>query len=134
MLFRSEFVDANYGELLLKPTNPTRDEYNFDGWYKDSECTELWDFDTDRIYGNTTLYAKWTSSTSIENMNDDKIIIFTSEGKIIVSNTNTPIVVYSIAGAVVRTIPQPSAIEFIDIESGCYIVRTGSISAKAVVN
>lgn len=33
----------------------------FGGWYSDSECTTPFDFDT-QIFGNTTIYAKWTET------------------------------------------------------------------------
>ena len=43
-----------------KPANPTRNCYRFDGWYKDEECTQRWDFKTDRVTEElTVLYAKW---------------------------------------------------------------------------
>jgi len=48
------------GALVIKPADPTRDGYTFTGWYKDSECTEAWDFVTG-IMGTAdiTLYAGW---------------------------------------------------------------------------
>lgn len=33
--------------------------YTFDGWYKDSGCTKEWDFASDTIESDTTIYAKW---------------------------------------------------------------------------
>ena len=48
------------GQKAEKPVDPSSDEYVFLGWYKDCECTEEWDFDTDTITGATTIYAKWT--------------------------------------------------------------------------
>ena len=32
----------------------------FKGWYKEASCTNLWNFSTDTVTENTTLYAKWT--------------------------------------------------------------------------
>jgi hypothetical protein len=34
----------------------------FGGWYKEPECATPWDFVTDTISGDTTLYALWTPS------------------------------------------------------------------------
>lgn len=48
------------GNLATRPADPTREGYVFGGWYKDSALTQVWDFDTERIYDNTTIYAKWT--------------------------------------------------------------------------
>jgi uncharacterized repeat protein (TIGR02543 family) len=39
---------------------PTKDGYTLDGWYKDAEGTEPWDFDTGTVTSDITLYAKWT--------------------------------------------------------------------------
>ncbi len=61
-----------YGEKIeYIPENPTRDGYTFDGWYKESECINAWNFEVDTlpeeqfneeeitIYQETKLYAKW---------------------------------------------------------------------------
>lgn len=45
--------------LITKPDTPVRKGYGFMGWYKDKKCTKEWDFTTDKIKVNTTLYAKW---------------------------------------------------------------------------
>ena len=47
-------------EKVTKPTTPTKEGYNFGGWYKESECTNVWDFDTDTVTSDVTLFAKWT--------------------------------------------------------------------------
>lgn len=41
------------------PENPTKSGKYFAGWYKDSGCTDMWDFDTDTITRDMTLYARW---------------------------------------------------------------------------
>lgn len=51
---------VQYGEKLTKPEDPKRDGYMFDAWYKDLDKTEKWDFDTDTVSGNMTLFAGWT--------------------------------------------------------------------------
>jgi uncharacterized repeat protein (TIGR02543 family) len=48
------------GYKVIKPTDPTRPDYHFDGWYMDAAYTNKWDFDTDVVTSDTTLYAKWT--------------------------------------------------------------------------
>ena len=124
---------VKYGELLPKLADPVREGYDFAGWHKDQELTQLWDFDNDRVYSNTTLYAKWNSATSIEDMNSDGTIVYSGSRCIVVKNAITPITVYSISGATVRTIQQPSEMESIDIEPGYYIVRIGEKSTKVMV-
>ncbi len=48
-----------YGELLEVPEDPTREGYEFTGWYLDSACEELWEEDEDKIQSDITLYAGW---------------------------------------------------------------------------
>ena len=53
-------IQADYGSKLDEPTEPSRLGYTFTGWYKDGKYNDKWDFDTDTVAGDTTLYAKWT--------------------------------------------------------------------------
>ena len=41
---------------VTKPANPTKSGYKFTGWYLDKDCTEPWDFNTNIVRRNTTLY------------------------------------------------------------------------------
>ena len=43
----------------LSAVTAERGQYIFKGWYKDSNRTELWDFDEDTVYDDITLYAGW---------------------------------------------------------------------------
>ena len=42
-----------------KPADPTRENYDFAGWYKESTFTNAFNFDSELITTNTTIYAKW---------------------------------------------------------------------------
>jgi uncharacterized repeat protein (TIGR02543 family) len=53
-------VTTSYNSTIAAPASPTKTGYTFEGWYKDSSFRTAWDFATDRIASNTTLYAKWT--------------------------------------------------------------------------
>ena len=50
---------VQYGEKIKEPEAPIRDGYTFNGWYSDLDRTQLWNFDTDTVKGNMTLYAGW---------------------------------------------------------------------------
>ncbi len=52
-------VTVTEGETVAKPQAPTREDYTFEGWYKNSDLTEEWSFDSDKVTENVTLYAKW---------------------------------------------------------------------------
>ena len=48
------------GQKATKPATPTKNGYTFAGWFKDTAKTAAFDFTTETISGNTTVYAKWT--------------------------------------------------------------------------
>lgn len=50
-----------YGSHVDQPSDPSEEGYTFVGWYKEDACTNAWDFDSDVVEDNTTLYAKWTA-------------------------------------------------------------------------
>ena len=52
------------GGTLAQPNSPTNMNYIFNGWYTDTNYTTKWDFDTDTVTNNITLYAKWTVPAS----------------------------------------------------------------------
>ena len=76
------WVDDYDGEVIsYVPENPVREGYTFDGWYKEPECINKWDFAKDIVpkkiiknyvsketghnyvkyeYKQTSLYAKWS--------------------------------------------------------------------------
>ena len=45
--------------LLQAPAFPEKEGYVFNGWYKDEEFTQVWDFENDYVTGAMKLYAKW---------------------------------------------------------------------------
>ena len=59
-------ITADYNTLVTQPANPTKQGYTFAGWYKDEECTDLWNFAVDPVPAqNITLHAGWTSGTNV---------------------------------------------------------------------
>ncbi len=55
----SQTVDK--GSHATEPTPaPTDADWNFGGWYKEAACTNSYDFSTETVTANITLYAKWT--------------------------------------------------------------------------
>jgi len=53
------------GGKAVRPRPVFRYSYGFDGWYKDSGFLNAWNFDTDTVTGNITLYAKWEKETCV---------------------------------------------------------------------
>lgn len=57
-------VSVKAGNTVSFPeTVPTRDGYDFDGWYVDKDCTMLWEKTTVPT-GDTVLYAGWKRSST----------------------------------------------------------------------
>ncbi len=52
-------VTADYNSIISQPSSPTKTNYGFVGWYKDAEGQTAWNFETDKVTSNVTLYAKW---------------------------------------------------------------------------
>ena len=55
------------GSLITEPSPaPTRTGYDFEGWYKEETYLTKWNFATDTVAANITLYAKWKTLSDIE--------------------------------------------------------------------
>ncbi len=50
---------------VAQPENPTKNSCLFVDWYKEPELTTIWDFTTDMVTKNITLYSKWNIIASI---------------------------------------------------------------------
>lgn len=48
------------GNRHYKATAPTADGFEFDGWYKDSDCTQKFEEGGEVLTANTDLYGRWT--------------------------------------------------------------------------
>lgn len=72
---------TNYNTTITAPVASTKTRYTFAGWYKETDCTHVWDFATDKVTGNITLYTKWTINTCT--------ITFNSQGGSIVPSITT---------------------------------------------
>lgn len=56
------YVDVKAGSTIRKPKDPVAVGYRFGGWYRDAACKKAWNFDTDAVQEDMTLYAKWTEN------------------------------------------------------------------------
>lgn len=70
------------GQKIATPTAPTKTGWKFNGWYTDSNCTKVWNFTSDKLQSNMTLYAKWTDITAPTG----EIKLGTSSWKTLLSN------------------------------------------------
>jgi len=57
---------------VTKPADPTRDNYTFTGWAKaDNEAAALWNFETETVSGDITLFARWAINTHAVTFDSD---------------------------------------------------------------
>lgn len=54
------------GSKAVKPADPVKTGYTFEGWFKEASCTNAWNFASDTVAAETTLYAKWTYVTAAD--------------------------------------------------------------------
>ena len=52
-------VQVDKGSTVERPADPTREGYDFAGWYADEWCVTPYNFDT-KVSADTTIYADWT--------------------------------------------------------------------------
>jgi uncharacterized repeat protein (TIGR02543 family) len=69
------------GATITKPEeDPARPGFSFVGWHKESAGTNVWNFDTDTVTANTTLYAKWTAVYTVTFITGDGSTVAPIEG------------------------------------------------------
>lgn len=65
----ADITKVPYGFLIPEPApNPTAPGYVFSGWYTEYKCLpeNVWHFDSDKVYRDLTLYAKWEATNSFD--------------------------------------------------------------------
>ena len=67
----NNYTSYTYGTALTLPV-PTKDGYDFDGWYSDSEFTEKVTEIADTATGDKTVYAKWNSTVNYKLISTDE--------------------------------------------------------------
>ena len=60
-----EQVYVTAGETLTEPSGLTKTGFSIEGWYTDSSFTDAWDFTSDTVTSDMTLYVKWAEGFSI---------------------------------------------------------------------
>lgn len=71
---------VKHGSKVTKPNDPTRTGYTFGGWYKEAACTNQWNFTSDTVTSNITLYAKWTANGTTPPTPTKYTVTFDSQG------------------------------------------------------
>jgi uncharacterized repeat protein (TIGR02543 family) len=56
---KNSTVITHVDSTLVAPATPTRTGYTFADWYKETNCINIFDFTTETINKNTTIFANW---------------------------------------------------------------------------
>lgn len=75
----SDITGLSYNAAITAPAAPTKTGYAFGGWYKDNRWNDKWDFSTDRVTTDITLYAKWTLGAPTVQLTADKTDVIYGE-------------------------------------------------------
>ena len=73
-------VKVEHGKTVTKPTDPVKASFTFGGWYKERECTTRWNFATDTVTADITVYAKWQTTSIIIAFNSYKMRCWKPDG------------------------------------------------------
>jgi hypothetical protein len=52
-----------FGSLAMEPNTPSWSAHALEGWFKEPDCMNRWDFTSDTVTEDVTLYAKWLVCT-----------------------------------------------------------------------
>lgn len=125
-----QILTVTKNATIIKPTDPTKSGYTFAGWYKEAACVYAWDFTTDVVTSDITLYAKWTEiNTSISRQtvsnfkmypNPAKEKLYFEYAKI----SNACIMILDLQGKqVVNRLTSSDYIDISILSKGIYIVK-----------
>ena len=114
---------------LTNPTDPTKDGYVFDAWYKESSLTTAWNFQTDVVTEDITLYAKWIENGSnIAETQANTINIYPNPAQHTLYIQSEEVVeqvnVYDISGRNLLQIANPDkSVDISSFAKGVYIMK-----------
>jgi uncharacterized repeat protein (TIGR02543 family) len=121
-------LTANYNSFINEPVPTTKTGYAFAGWYKETTCANAWNFATDVVKSNITLFAKWTAVTFVENKQvvDFKLYPNPARDKLYI-NLNSSIIsgsIFDLQGKrVVEIITGATQIDISNLSKGVYLAK-----------
>ena len=73
--FKAKPEDIRVGyNSTVPPTYASAEKHSFRGWYTNKECTEAWNYSTDKVTRSITLYAKWKEDPTETQINGHKFV------------------------------------------------------------
>jgi len=117
------------GDTITAPAVPTKTGYDgkFDGWYQEATLTNDWDFASDTVTSDITLYAKWRPyALGDDGQGGGKIFYRSETGFTITDNNSTA---YYLEAA---TSDQGTSIRWSTAEGLPYAVVSNDANATAI--
>ena len=119
-------ITVEHGGKATRPKDdPAKEGYVFNGWYVDTACTKVWDFDKDIITAKTTLYAGYMKILEAVESNTESGINVNKGDMIKLSTSEGADIYYTVDG----TEPSKKSQKYKD---GIIIQKTTTIKAIAV--
>ena len=138
-------ITVESGNTVTAPTAPTKTGYILEGWYKETGLTNKWDFGTDKVTDNITLYAKWevsgppvgsvylrlsfSGSGTLEVGQSMKI----NYSAIVTGNYQADAVVWSSSNTSVATVDQNGNVTAVGVGTAIIYARTVASGAESQV-
>ena len=132
---------AAHGTTISAPEPPEKDNFTFNGWYKEEALTNQWDFATDVVVEDITLYAKWITEEGIKEIESNNLKIYPNPANNFVSidgiDAGEMIIITDLNGRKLISTIASSTSETVDISglpTGIYVISVGKANAKLVVS
>lgn len=85
----SSYAVVDSSGHITAPPDPTGSLGSFAGWYKDAACTKAFDFSTDTVSDDITLYANWTSGGKITGTATDSSVTMAGGNTAVLDTDNS---------------------------------------------
>jgi uncharacterized repeat protein (TIGR02543 family) len=132
----SQTVEAG-GKVIL-PADPTLAGYTFEGWYSDAAFTNAWNFASNAVTSDTTLYAKWSEQqpqppTGVEShtLGVAKVYPNPTFGIVTIESEGEEVLLYSLQGTLLKR-ASGNRLDLSSYPSGVYLLRAGGKAARIV--
>ena len=120
------------GARVTKPADPTRENDVFDGWYRDAALTNIWNFNTDVVTSNVTLYAKWNTEVASGTLFETLTWVLSTNGTLTVSGSGGMPIDMTDWGAPWRSVEYRNLITTVVVEEG--VANIGSFAFQNLPN
>ncbi|MDR2853746.1 MAG: InlB B-repeat-containing protein, partial [Prevotellaceae bacterium] len=117
---------------VVAPVAPTKDDFEFAGWYTDAELTIPATFPV-TVTTNTVFYAKWQIPTGVNTVNADNGLSISNiaNGINIEAKTAAHVQIFSVIGQLIGTRNLAAGEStFVTLPKGIYVVNGQKVVVK----